>query len=111
MAKDKDLLDEIADELVVFKHEDPNHPDRYQSNDPRFQDSRIRERWMSRHSDEAVADDAGEDDIEDVDEDPDYESWTNDELRAELSNRQLSLDGKKVDMVARLRADDDGSKE
>lgn len=107
MAK-KDPLDEIVDELVVFKHEDINHPERYFSNSPMWQDSRIRERWMNRYSDEAIADAEGEDDIEEVDgELEDYESWTNDDLRAELAKRQLSVDGRKADLVARLREDDE----
>lgn len=107
MASQKDLLDEIADELVVFKHEDPNHPDRYFSNDPRWNDSRIKQRWLDRHSDEAKAD-ADEEVVDEGDDDLDpYEAWTNDELRGELAKRGLSVDGKKADMVARLEADDE----
>lgn len=105
MAKGKDPLDEIVDELVVFKHEDVNHPERYFSNNPMWGDSRVRERWMATKSDEAIADAEGENDIEDVEGD-DYETWTNDELRAELVKRKLSVDGKKVDLVERLREDD-----
>lgn len=102
---DKNPLDEIIDDLVVFKHEDVNHPQRYFSNNPIWNDSRVRKAWMDKYSDEAVADDAGEDDIEDIEGD-DYETWTNDELRAELSSRSLSVEGKKADLVARLREDD-----
>lgn len=109
MAKGKDPLDEIVDELVVFKHEDVNHPERYFSNNPMWGDSRIRERWMATKSDEAIADAEGADDIEEVGEEelPPYEDWKNDDLRAELVTRNLSVDGTKKDMVARLREDDD----
>jgi hypothetical protein len=103
---EKNPLDEIVDELVVFKHEDVNHPQRYVSNSAMWNDSRLRKRWMDKYSDEALADEAGEDDIEDVEGD-DYETWTNDDLRAELAKRTLSVDGKKADLVARLREDDD----
>lgn len=103
----KDPLEEIVDELVVFKHEDPNREDRYFSNDPRFNDSRIRERWLAKYSDEAApAEDEADEDIPD-DPDDNYEEWTNDELRAELAQRKLSVDGKKADLVNRLREDDD----
>lgn len=105
MAKGKDPLDEIVDELVVFKHEDVNHPQRYFSNNPMWGDSRVRERWMATKSDEALADAEGEDDIEDVEGD-DYETWKNDDLRAELATRELSVEGTKVQLVARLREDD-----
>lgn len=40
-----------------------------------------------------------------VEEEP-YEAWTNEELRTELRNRQLSTDGKKDDLIARLEEDD-----
>lgn len=99
----KNPLDEIVDELVVFKHEDSNRADRYISNSPFWNDARIREAWMDKYSDEA---EVAEEEIEDVDGD-DYESWTNDQLRAELAGRQLSVDGKKIDLVNRLREDDD----
>lgn len=103
----KNPLDEIVDELVVFKHEDPNHPDRYFSNDPRFTDSRIKQRWLDRYSEEALARDSVEETLVDEDDDDNYEQWTNDELRGELATRQLSVDGKKADMVDRLRKDDE----
>ena len=103
---EKNPLDDIVADLVVFKHEDVNHPQRYFSNNPLWNDSRIREHWMKTRSDEAVADDAGEDDIEDVEGD-NYEEWRNDDLRAELASRNLSVEGTKKDLVARLREDDD----
>jgi hypothetical protein len=112
---EKNPLDEIVDDLVVFKHEDPTHPDgQYFSNNPMWQDSRIREHWMSRHSDEAVADrqasEASDEDIADLEGD-DYETWTNEQLRTELASRELSVDGKKVDLVNRLREDDAAEQE
>lgn len=101
---DKNPFDEIVAELVVFKHEDPNHHDgHYFSNSPMWADSRIRARWMELYSDEALGED---EDIADEEGD-DYETWTNDELRGELAKRELSVEGKKVDLVARLREDDD----
>lgn len=103
----KDPLDEIVEELVVFKHEDPNREDRYFSNDPRFNDSRIRERWLARFGDDAVQGEQNIEDDPDEDEDPDYESWNNDDLRAELAGRNLPVDGKKADLIARLREDDE----
>src|SRR5690348_2214012 len=95
----------MIEDLVVFKHEDINHPERYFSNSPLWSDSRVREHWMKNKPDEALADSAGEDDIEDVEGD-DYEEWRNDDLRTELAGRGLSVDGTKKDLVARLREDD-----
>jgi hypothetical protein len=109
---EKNPLDEIVEELVVFKHEDPNHHDgHYFSNSPMWHDSRIRARWMELYSDESLAIarakvEVDDEDIEDVEGD-DYETWTNDELRGELAKRELSVEGKKADLVARLREDDD----
>lgn len=101
--REKNPLDEIVDDLVVFKHEEPNHPDgHYFSNSPMWGDSRIREHWMSKHSDEAKGLADEDVDIENLEGD-DYETWTNDELRGELATRSLSIEGKKVDLVARLR--------
>lgn len=107
---EKNPLDDIVDDLVVFKHEDPNHPDgQYFSNNAMWRDSRVREHWMNRHSDEAKASQAEADNeqgVEDEEEVPDYTTWTNDSLRAELVNRELSVDGNKAALVARLEEDD-----
>lgn len=43
--------------------------------------------------------------VEEVDEP--YEKWASDELKSELRNRNLSLEGRKADWVARLEADDE----
>lgn len=44
---------------------------------------------------------------DDDDEEEDYEDgWNNDQRRAELSKRGLSVDGKKDDLIARLRRSD-----
>lgn len=59
---------------------------------------------------------AAEQEVETEEEDSDYESWTNDELRSEIVTRneshgdadQLSLEGKKADLIATLREDDGG---
>jgi hypothetical protein len=108
MAKQRDAIDEIVDELVVFKHEDPNTAGgQYFSNNPMWNDSRIRERWMARYSDDALAEEEDDDSVIEDEEGDDYETWTNDELRTELVKRQLSVEGKKVDLVARLREYDD----
>jgi hypothetical protein len=82
---------------------------------------------MARHSEEGVAArrqarleakkaareaEANQDpnDPEVEDEEPiDYSTWTNDDLRAELAGRNLSADGKKVDLLARLKADDEAA--
>lgn len=37
-----------------------------------------------------------------------YDDWTNDELREELADRDLSTGGNKDELVARLEADDEG---
>lgn len=104
MAKQKDPIDEIVDDLVVFKHEDPNAPGgQYFSNNPMWADSRIKERWLARYSEEALAEEEEDDSVVEDEEGDDYETWTNDELRVELSKRKLSVDGKKAEMVARLR--------
>lgn len=108
MAKQKDPFDEIVDELVVFKHEDESLPNeqRYFSNNPMWNDSRVRDAWIARYAEGAQVEEDDDEVIED-DPDDDYETWTNDELRAELAKRQLSVDGKKVDLVGRLREDDE----
>lgn len=109
---DKNPLDEIVDDLVVFKHEDPNHPDgQYFSNNPMWNDSRIRDHWMARHSDEAKASEGGTQTVEGSDEDEDedlqpYAEMTNEDLRTELASRGLSVDGKKAELVKRLEDDD-----
>lgn len=103
-------LDEIVDDLVVFKHEDPNHPDgHYFSNNPLWNDSRIRDHWMSRHSDQAREQEPAA--VEVVEEEDDYTQWTNEQLRTELAARNLSVDGKKVELIKRLEEDDEGSEQ
>ena len=42
--------------------------------------------------------------VEEVDEP--YEAWSTEELKTELRNRALSVEGKKADLVARLEEDD-----
>lgn len=87
---------ELPEDLVVFLNPD-NTPF---SMDPRWHDPAIREAWQAKQ-------DGVEDaEIEEEAEVDDYNAWTNDELRAELSERKLSLDGKKADMVKRLEEDD-----
>lgn len=111
---DTNPLDDIVDELVVFKHEDPNHPDgQYFSNNPMWMDSRIRDHWMARHSDEAKASE-GDTELGDDDEDDDlpaYADMTNEDLRTELATRGLSVDGKKAELVKRLEDHDAATEE
>lgn len=48
--------------------------------------------------------------VEDVrpeDDDSEYNSWSNEELQSELTERGLSKSGNKSEMVARLEADDE----
>lgn len=42
-----------------------------------------------------------------AEDEPNYETMSNDDLRAELSSRGLSVDGKKVDLIERLLEDDE----
>lgn len=88
---------QIAREIVVFftPEGDPF------SNDPRWNDSRVQDAWHAQQGDEAEVTEDDEDE-----ELPPYSEWTNENLRAELVERKLSLDGKKADMVARLEEDD-----
>lgn len=86
--------EQIAGEIVVFLTPDQQPF----SNDPRWNDSRVQEAWHARQ-DGGVS-------VEEEDEDVPYSEWTNEELRAELSDRKLSVDGKKADMVKRLEDDD-----
>jgi len=37
-----------------------------------------------------------------------YGTWTNAELRAELSNRELAVSGNKAELIARLEESDEG---
>lgn len=93
---------QIADEIVVFFNPDGSPF----SNDPRWNDSRVREAWEAKQGAEVDEEIEEEDlDPEDEEEVP-YTEWTNDELRAELVKRKLSLDGKKADLIARLEEDD-----
>lgn len=52
----------------------------------------------------ALTDEFDEDAADDLSDD--YSDWTNDQLRAELSERNLSTEGKKADLVERLEEDD-----
>lgn len=74
------------------------------SNDPRWNDPQVQKDWKANHAKELGIEVQVEDD--DPDEVLPYGEWTNDELRAELSERKLSVDGKKSDLVTRLEDDD-----
>lgn len=54
----------------------------------------------------AENDDEDEDDDDDVLDPDDYESATNDQLRAELARRELDVSGRKDELIERLREDD-----
>lgn len=98
-------------DLVVFRNPDGSPF----SMDPRWADSRTRQAWIKKNGatediveeDEEDEEDDGTEAEEEEDEGPAYGDWTNDELRAELNRRKLSLDGKKTDLVARLEEDDE----
>lgn len=51
------------------------------------------------------------DEADRLDEDPPYNTWTNEELRLELMARKLDTSGKKADMVARLEKWDEDNPE
>lgn len=56
----------------------------------------------------------GEDEEEDEESEEDvedYANWTNDQLRAELAERGLSVQGKQADLRARLLEDDESEEE
>lgn len=112
MAESSNPFDDMVRELVVFKHENPDHPGgQYVSNSPMWMDARVRQHWLARYSDSALAAKAAKaagqtPEPTPEDEVPDYSQWTNDDLRAELVQRNLSVEGKKADMVARLEQDD-----
>jgi hypothetical protein len=57
----------------------------------------------------ADLDEAGEDDDDGEEAEADYGSLTNEQLRVELAARDLSTDGNKAEMVARLEEDDASS--
>lgn len=75
------------DDMVVFNHADGTPF----SNDPRWS--------IYEH---LKAENDHMDEVDHLDDEPPYDRWTNDELRAELSARKLDTTGKKVEMVARL---------
>lgn len=105
--------------LVVFR----NPSGDYFSMDPRWSDSAVRDAWKAQHSEEAAKSPKQQEkealvatlesvgveteDEDDEDYEPDYESWNNNDLRADLSERGLSVDGKKADLIKRLREDDE----
>lgn len=103
---EKDPIEEIIDDLVVFRN--PNGE--YFSNSMYWGDQRIRDAWTAKHSDEAkaqTAEDDSEAETEDeVEDEVAYADMTNEELRTELAGRGLSVDGKKVELISRLEADD-----
>ena len=106
------MADKLSD-IVVFRNPDGSPF----SMDPRWQDSRVKEAWIKKYGMEpSETTDPETEEPEPVVEDDDeeeapYSEWTNDELRAELNNRQLSLDGKKADLIARLEKSDEESGE
>ncbi|MGH9907773.1 MAG: SAP domain-containing protein [Pyrinomonadaceae bacterium] len=51
-------------------------------------------------------DEETEEEFVEVPENTDYANWTNDQLRAELADRDLSVEGRKSDLVARLEESD-----
>ena len=68
----------------------------------------LRKRFEEMDREEKNADDSEAlEQAESVEEElPDYNTWTNGELREELSTRELSTEGNKAALVARLEEDD-----
>lgn len=94
-----DELTAILDEMVVFGFEDGT----YSSNSPYWNDPRLRKAWIKRHGQKNEPEPV----VEEVDEEEvDYNTFTNEELRTELARRGLSVDGKKAEMVSRLEEND-----
>lgn len=113
---DKNPLDDIVDELVVFQNPDPNHPlGEYFSNNPLWNDSRIRDHWLKRNKSKDQTEEDVDPQTEGEDEEDedllDYESMTNEQLRTELAGRGLAVDGKKDVLIARLQEDDEKATE
>lgn len=87
-------LQQIVEEIVVFKWPDGGTF----SNDPRWNDPAVQKAWKAW--------DEGGRELVEEEEYEDYGAWNNDELRAELVSRKLSVDGKKAEMVKRLEDSD-----
>ena len=105
---EKNPLDDIVDEMVVFRNENGT----YFSNNPMWNDGRVRDRWIAKYSDEAKKEQAdfdakAEETLTEVeDDDVAYADMTNEDLRAELAGRGLGVDGKKAELIKRLEDDD-----
>lgn len=62
------------------------------------------ERKLENQKSPTIADNGG---IDEEDDEEDYEDgWNNDQRRAELSRRKLSVEGNKADLISRLRRSD-----
>lgn len=82
---------------------DLNHPESLSDEDIAYLRARGRVNVIQA-LDAAAKNKAAEPVVEEVDEP--YEKWTVEELREELKNRELSQDGNKKDLVARLEEND-----
>lgn len=90
----KDLVVMINPETGPFSH------------DPRWHIPEIRQAWIDSHDEKGAVIESAEVEEDGDEDDIDYASWTNDDLRAELAARGLSVDGKKEVLVKRLEDDD-----
>ena len=92
---DKDRIDnrELSDEEVQYLRDRGKLPKDYFEDDP-----------VNHQASPTIGDAGG---IEDEDGEEDYEDgWNNDQRRAELTRRKLSIEGKKDDLIGRLRRSD-----
>jgi hypothetical protein len=94
-------IDELLKGLVVFRNGEDGE---YVSNNPLWNDGRIRKAWLRKFG--PAAEEREIQHIEDPEEVPAYETWTNQDLRNELVSRSLSVEGNKAEMVKRLQEDD-----
>lgn len=84
-------------------------PDDYEKALKPKKENLTRPQLVGQDDDEDEDEDDEEDDedgLVDVPENRDYDNWNNDQRRAELADRGLSVEGKKEQLIARLRESD-----
>lgn len=99
---DEDIRVAIRAAVDEDEEDEPEDDDEEEEAPPKRRGSRA-----SKPEDESEEEDEDEDESEDEsDEDDDYNNWSVEELREELTSRQLSKDGRKTALVDRLVNDD-----